>query len=141
MKFLAVVCAGLLFFVYLHAEQSDIDREIEKIKMAPPEERVKLMNEFKRRLFKMNQEERSAAIEHLRSSMHGNNRQGAVNQPASQTHSAAPSGNSPAQQGSQNNAGYKEQRPAAADHPGRSHGAGKENMPRNNPGYGRGGRD
>ncbi|WP_300368917.1 hypothetical protein [Hydrogenimonas sp.] len=82
MKLIVAWCAAvMLLFINLHAEPTDIDREIAKIKAAPPEERVKLMNEFKRKLFKMNQEERSEAIQRLKHSMrikgsHGSDQKG-----------------------------------------------------------------
>lgn len=72
MKYPIYVFAVVLFFMTaLHAaEPTDIDREIAKIRSAPPQERVKLMNDFKRRLFQMNQNQRRMAIERLRNSMH-----------------------------------------------------------------------
>ncbi len=47
-----------------------IDADIAKIKSAPPKQRVKLMNALKKRLAKMNLQERRVAISRLKRSMH-----------------------------------------------------------------------
>ena len=54
--------------ISLYAGNS-IDREISKIKSASPKERVRLMNELKRRIFKLNREQRIRAIRKLRKSI------------------------------------------------------------------------
>ncbi len=54
--------------ISLYAGNS-IDREISKIKLASPKERVRLMNELKRRIFKLNREQRIRAIRKLRKSI------------------------------------------------------------------------
>ena len=51
--------------VYLQAGSS-LDREIAKIKSAPPKERVRLMNALKKRIFSLNREQRIRAIKKLR---------------------------------------------------------------------------
>jgi len=45
----------------------DLDAEMQKIREASPQERVKLMNQLKRRIANMNQNERNDAIHKLRS--------------------------------------------------------------------------
>ena len=45
-----------------------IDTQIQKIKNASPSQRVELMNQFKKKLQKMNQEQREEAISALRTS-------------------------------------------------------------------------
>jgi regulator of replication initiation timing len=55
----------LLMLSSLHAE--DLDMEMQKIRKASPQERVKLMNELKRRIAQMNVNERNDAISRLRS--------------------------------------------------------------------------
>lgn len=52
-----------------------IDAQIEALKSAPPQERVRLMNEFKTTLSKLSQEERAEAIEQFRSGMEAENQQ------------------------------------------------------------------
>ena len=51
--------------LYLYAGSS-LDKEIAKIKSAPPKERVRLMNELKKRIFSLNQAQRIKAIRKLR---------------------------------------------------------------------------
>ena len=46
-----------------------VDAEIEAIQAAPAQERVRLMNQFKRRLMQMNEAERSAAIAAMQEKM------------------------------------------------------------------------
>lgn len=46
-----------------------IDEQIEKIRNAPAQERVKLMNQFKMRLHAMNKEERSQALGRMQAKM------------------------------------------------------------------------
>lgn len=53
---------------YIYAGSS-LDKEIAKIKSAPPKERVRLMNELKRRIFSLNREQRIRAIRKLRKSI------------------------------------------------------------------------
>jgi hypothetical protein len=95
--------AAVLFFIAaLHAgEPTDIDREIAKIRSAPPQERVKLMNDFKRRLFQMNQDQRRMAIERLRHSMPNKNghvpNRGMMRQPMMNQQSPATPGFHPPQ--------------------------------------------
>jgi len=48
---------------------TSVDAEIEAIQTAPAQERVRLMNQFKRRLMNMNEAERSEAIAQLQSAM------------------------------------------------------------------------
>ncbi len=50
----------------LAEEPGFIDKEIKKIKEAPAQERVELMNAFKLKLAQMNQQERTEALEKLR---------------------------------------------------------------------------
>jgi hypothetical protein len=61
----------LALLTTLIAAPTDIDRAIERIRQAPPGERVKLMNALKKRLYRMNRQERRAAIERLRRSIGG----------------------------------------------------------------------
>lgn len=53
----------------------NVDAQIEALKSATPQERVRLMNEFKTTLSTLSQEEREAAIEQFRSSMDVDNKQ------------------------------------------------------------------
>lgn len=53
----------------------DVDSQVEALKMATPQERVRLMNEFKTTLSTLSQEERAEAIEQFRSSMEVENQQ------------------------------------------------------------------
>ncbi|MDT8337752.1 MAG: hypothetical protein RQ763_00995 [Sulfurimonas sp.] len=53
----------------------DVDAQIEALKTATPQERVRLMNEFKTTLSTLSQEEREAAIEEFRSSMDAEDQQ------------------------------------------------------------------
>jgi len=59
----------LVIFSSLNAQ--DLDLEMQNIRQASPQERVKLMNELKRRIAKMNQNERSDAINQLRAQIKG----------------------------------------------------------------------
>jgi len=52
-------------------EPLTIDQQIEAIQKAAPQERVKLMNQFKQQLASMNAEERSKSISQLRTKMQG----------------------------------------------------------------------
>jgi hypothetical protein len=54
---------------------NSIDAKIEKIQNAPAQERVKLMNEFKQQLAKMNQEDRMEAISQMQEKMQGINKE------------------------------------------------------------------
>jgi hypothetical protein len=76
----------LLTLSSLYAE--DLDGEMQKIREASPKERVKLMNDLKRRIAKMNQNERSDAINKLRSQIKGRvkSRQDVAKQQFSNTH-------------------------------------------------------
>jgi len=68
----------LLLCGALFGEESielSVDAQIQEIQSAQPKERVKLMNAFKERLFKMNQEERVAAISSMRAKMNHKNTQ------------------------------------------------------------------
>jgi hypothetical protein len=49
--------------------QDSIDTEIAQIMKAPPQERVKLMNQLKSKIAAMNEQERSAAIKNMQSGM------------------------------------------------------------------------
>lgn len=53
----------------------NVDAQIEALKSATPQERVRLMNEFKTTLSTLSQEQREAAIEQFRSSMDVENKQ------------------------------------------------------------------
>jgi hypothetical protein len=53
----------------------NVDAKIEALKSATPQERVRLMNEFKTTLSTLSQQEREAAIEQFRSSMDVENKQ------------------------------------------------------------------
>ncbi|TKI68730.1 hypothetical protein FCU45_09980 [Sulfurimonas crateris] len=53
----------------------DVDSQIEALKSATPQDRVRLMNEFKTTLSTLSQEERAEAIEQFRSSMEVENKQ------------------------------------------------------------------
>lgn len=53
----------------------DVDTQIEALKSATPQERVRLMNEFKTTLSTLSQEEREAAIEQFQSTMDAQNKQ------------------------------------------------------------------
>ena len=58
---------SLIFIVDLHCSSIlTIDEQIAVIKEAPESERFKLMNQFKRQLVRMNQEEREEAISQLK---------------------------------------------------------------------------
>jgi len=59
----------LLIITTLHLSAQDIDVQMEQIRQAPPSERVKMMNELKRQIAQMNQNDRITAINSLRSSM------------------------------------------------------------------------
>jgi len=59
----------LLIITTLHLSAQDIDAQMEQIRQASPAERVKMMNELKRQIAKMNQNDRTAAINTLRASM------------------------------------------------------------------------
>ena len=52
-------------------EPLTIDQQIEAIRKAAPQERVKLMNQFKQQLASMNAEERSKSISRLRTKIQG----------------------------------------------------------------------
>ena len=49
----------------------DLDLEMQSIREASPQERVRLMNELKRRIVQMNQNERSDAIKQLQAQIKG----------------------------------------------------------------------
>jgi len=51
------------------AADATIDAQIEKIQNAPAQERVQLMNEFKKQLMAMNQEQRDEAISKMQTKM------------------------------------------------------------------------
>lgn len=53
----------------------DIDSQVEALKSATPQERVRLMNEFKTRLSTLSQKERAEAVEQFRSGMEVENQQ------------------------------------------------------------------
>ena len=65
---ISIVIMILISVVSLHAGTS-LDAEIMKIKSASPKERVRLMNNLKRRLFTLNRVERIRAIRKLRKSI------------------------------------------------------------------------
>lgn len=67
LSFLFVVIAAMT----LNASQS-LNDQIEAIKHANPQERVELMNALKMKIAAMNEEERSNALETLKSNMGGN---------------------------------------------------------------------
>ena len=52
------------------AADATIDAQIEKIQNAPAQERVELMNQFKKQLMTMNQEQREEAISKMQTKMH-----------------------------------------------------------------------
>jgi len=60
---------GMLFQISLYAEIVSIDAQIQKIRSASPQERVKLMNEFKLRVSQMNREERSHTLKKMQTKM------------------------------------------------------------------------
>jgi thioredoxin-related protein len=64
-----LVFLTLLILSSLHAE--NLDMEMQKIREASPQERVKLMNKLKRRIIQMNKSERSVAINKLRTHLKG----------------------------------------------------------------------
>jgi len=64
--FLLVVLLTSLLFAN---SELDIDSYITKIKEAAPEERVKLMNEFKQKIAQMNKEERLQSIKKMQTKM------------------------------------------------------------------------
>jgi len=59
---------------------NSIDQQIEAIQKAPAKQRVQMMNEFKKKLMQMNQEQRMAAISKMRSKMAAHSMQHANNQ-------------------------------------------------------------
>ena len=59
----------LLIITTLHLSAQDIDAQMEQIRHASPAERVKMMNELKRQIAQMNQNDRTTAINTLRASM------------------------------------------------------------------------
>lgn len=69
MKIATIAMAALLLgMVPVMAEDvttTDVDAQIEEIQRAPAQERYRLMNQFKRQLAEMNEEERAAAIAKL----------------------------------------------------------------------------
>ena len=66
-----LVAMGSLVYVAADTEPSSIDMQIKAINKAAPQERVKLMNQFKEQLASMNADERAAAIGEMRSQMQG----------------------------------------------------------------------
>ena len=73
---LKYLTAIIVFVSIIHTSSaaSDIDREIARIKSAPPALRVKLMNRLKRKIFRMKREERIRAVRKLRSRIAGGKR-------------------------------------------------------------------
>lgn len=67
----SILLLGTLTFSF--ADES-IDAQIQEIKNAPPQERVKLMNKLKTQLANMNAEQRSEAISKLRTQSRTQNR-------------------------------------------------------------------
>ena len=67
----------LLFQTLLLANGVSVDAQIQKIRTASPQERVKLMNEFKLRVSQMNRDERSAVLKQMQSRVHTKKREGA----------------------------------------------------------------
>ena len=67
---LAIIMGGLVQLV-ADTQPSSIDMQIQAINQAAPQERVKLMNQFKEQLASMNADERSVAISEMRSQMQG----------------------------------------------------------------------
>lgn len=64
----------ILFVLTIHLSAQDIDAQMETIRQASPQQRVQLMNELKRQIAQMNQNDRSAAINNLRASMKEQNK-------------------------------------------------------------------
>jgi len=60
----------ILFQTFVYGDTLSVDAQIQEIQSASPQERVKLMNEFKIRISQMNQEERSAVIKQMQTKMH-----------------------------------------------------------------------
>ena len=75
---LKYLTAIIVFVSIIHTSSaaSDIDREIARIKSAPPALRVKLMNRLKRKIFRMKREERIRAVRKLRSRIAGGKKGG-----------------------------------------------------------------
>jgi len=67
-----------LFTALSAGEQPSIDQQIASMHKATPQERVKLMNQFKQQLATMNAEERAKSITQLREQMQRNNSNGHV---------------------------------------------------------------
>ena len=70
----------LLFIIFVlqslvDADVSSVDTQIQKIRSASPQERVKLMNEFKLRVSQMNREERSHILKKMQTKMRTRARQ------------------------------------------------------------------
>ena len=74
-ELLLLAVIGSLVHLSADTSPSSIDMQITAINQAAPEERVKLMNEFKEQLASMNADERSAAISEMRSQMQGHKSQ------------------------------------------------------------------
>ncbi len=66
-----LIIIGSLVQLVADTTPSSIDMQIKAINQAAPQERVKLMNQFKEQLANMNSDERSAAISEMRSQMQG----------------------------------------------------------------------
>ncbi len=76
MKKPMLIIALLLSFILTSLlAEVDVDAQIEALKSATPQDRVRLMNEFKTTLSNLSQEERAEAIEQFRSSMEVQNQQ------------------------------------------------------------------
>lgn len=76
MKKPMLIIALLLSFILTSLlAEVDVDAQIEALKSATPQDRVRLMNEFKTTLSTLSQEERAEAIEQFRSSMEVQNQQ------------------------------------------------------------------
>ena len=73
--FLVLFVVSILFA----RDEINIDSYISKIKRASPEQRVKLMNEFKRQVAQMNKEERIKSIQQMQKKMQSSSKKSHVN--------------------------------------------------------------
>jgi len=65
-----IILIIMLLQTLVVADVVSVDAQIQKIQSAAPQERVKLMNEFKIRISQMNREERASVIKQMQSKMH-----------------------------------------------------------------------
>lgn len=68
-QFLILLLLGAALFADVNSSKS-VDAEINEIRAASPSERVALMNAFKQRMMQMSENERSEAIQAMRTKMH-----------------------------------------------------------------------